>query len=406
MRAIIQLSLYSLFMLGVWGSAKAQTDTLPPAGAEKIKPGDRLEEIQAGRIELRVAFLRQDSAGVGFWLDSLGRAGNDAIAATLWDERWLLYHWLGRYPQLLEEVAGYTSRKMPEGWLAGPPQDSLFELIDDMLYAKRFELFERISRSDLSTEDRLFALLHLEFLLRTAAGETARQEQDKKLEDFVTQYPGSRFRDYIRASMYDGKTPGAYALGIDFAFSYGNWTDQLARSLTPQFGFQFGFAYWKKHWTVQARSVFGRQQLARPIQANNFTWPENDPARSLQLGLEIGRDLVDQDRLRMFPSAGVGVCFLNPPSAADEADPYPAYYDNFYFTALSLTAALTTDLKFPFKDAQGAPMATTAGYHGVRLRFGYSKLNFGRKNNALGGNLIFFAVGYNLFGPQSSRRSL
>ena len=397
---------YWLLFLGMGRDANGQTDTLPPAEVVKIKPGDRLEEIEAGRIELRVAFLRQDSAAVSFWLDSLGRAGNDAFAATLWDERWLLYHWLGRYPQLLEEVAAYTNRKMPEGWLARPPQDSLFELIDERLYAKRFELFERISRSDLSKADRLFALLHLEFLLRTEAGETGKLEQDKKLENFVAQYPESRFRDYIRVYMYDGTKPGAYALGIDFAFSYGNWTDQLARNLTPQFGFQFGFAYWKKHWTLQGRGVFGRQQLARPIQANSFTWPENDPARSLQLGLEIGRDLVDQDRLRMFPTIGVGVCFLNPPSAADEADPYPEYYDNFYFTALSLTAALTTDLKFPFKNVQGVPTTTAAGYHGVRLRFGYSKLNFGRKNNALGGNLIFFAVGYNLFGPQSSRRSL
>ncbi|MGI9158481.1 MAG: autotransporter outer membrane beta-barrel domain-containing protein [Saprospiraceae bacterium] len=406
MRTITQFSLWGLFVLGMWGNAKTQTDTLPPGGAEKIKPGDRLEEIEAGRIELRVAFLRQDSAAVGFWLDSLGRAGNDAFAATLWDERWLLYHWLGRYPQLLEEVAGYTQRKMPEGWLARPPQDSLFELIDDLLYAQRFELFEHIRRCDLSTEDRLFALLHLEFLLRTEAGETGRQEQDLKLENFIAQYPESRFRDYIRAYMYDGKKPGMYALGIDFAFSYGNWTDQLARNLTPQFGFQFGFAYWKKHWTVQGRSVFGRQRLARPISVGSFTWPDNDPARSFNLSLEIGRDLVDQDRLRMFPSAGIGVCFLNPPSVEDGADPYPAYYDSFYFTALSLTAALTTDLKFPFKDAQGVPATTTAGYHGVRLRFGYSKLNFGRKNNALGGNLIFFAVGYNLFGPQSSKRSL
>lgn len=365
--------------------------------AQPEKPLTQYQLIQYYRYELQESFLQVKPAEAVALLDTLRWLEDDQYLTTQWDERWLLYFWSENYETLLNEVARFSNaREEANAEKIPPPEDSLFILVDGALYNEREQLFARIQESALSLEDRTFAALLLDYLLRLSAKEPYASTFDAELSDFQTRYPKSRYARFLRKRMYNTRPPGKWALGVDVLFSQDNWTDNLEYNFRTGYGGDFGLAFWRKRLNLFLRIPVAGQKLMHPVVAQNFVWEEDESSVFFGVEAEAGYDLINKPRFRIFPTVGGGFSSIHPPAASEE-NPNPDYYDFFRFNGGHLSAAIHADVKFKSTDEKDI----AASYHGVRVRVGYRWLNLGRKNPALQGNMFFFAVGYTIFGRQT-----
>ena len=366
----------------------AQTDSLP---APKVPT--RFEKIASSRLELLNTFLMDDPAGAALWMDSLSRLENATHAGLIWDERWLLYFWTESYGTLFEEVSRYGEFRDQQAYKIQPVPDSLFQWVDYTLNEKRFDIFSNIRSAFLNEEEKAFATLLLDYLLRLNQDE---EEWAGRLQSFEDHYPSSRFLSFVQNEKPTILKPSKQAFGFSAGLQLGNWKGEIERSLTSPTAFNMDVYYWKKRWNYLFDASFGGPTLRRDIVEGRDIWPEEDPTSFFTLGLGLGYDLVNAKKVRVFPSVGGGVGFLRPPTPGEDEDPLPDYYTSFNFSEFHLSAGVTVDVKLFQKNYRnwGLPKGS---YHGIRLKLGWNGLNFGNKNEDLKGELFYFAVHYNLF---------
>ena len=367
----------------------AQTDSLPTP-----KPLSTPEKINLSRRELLASFLMDDPAGVGLWMDSLTRLEDENYAGLIWDERWMLYFWTESYGTLLEEVSQFdTHQRALQSWKTQPPKDSVFEWLDYTLNESKFDYFSSIQNAFLNAEEKAFTTLLLEYLLRLNTDE---EEWAERLESFETHFPGSRFLGFISSIRPTILKPTSKAFGISGGLQIGSWRGNIERSLGIPYMFNMDLYYWTQRWNILFDMAFGGPKLSRDLLEGTEIWPKNDQTSFFNLGLNLGYDIVNAPKIRIFPSIGGGIGFLRPPTPGEDEDPLPDYYDNFNFSEFHLSAALTADVKLFTKNYRN--WNTPKGsYHGIRLKFGWNGLNYGKKNIALQGEMVYFAVNYNFF---------
>ncbi len=348
--------------------------------------------IAAARQELRMAFAADDPAAAALWLDSLARLEDNTYAGLVWDERWLFYFWEEAYGNMFDEVIRFdAAERERQAYKIPPAADSLFETLDRTLYERRFDLFNRLQQALLNEEEKAFCVLQLDYLLRLNKDE---KEWAARLDAFLRRYPDSRFADYVRSVRPVIRKPGQRGFGFSLGYANGDWTGNLDRTLSGLHALEVGIYVWRKGWHFDLRSIAGSPALTRQVVHNGFQWLKGDGTEFKNVGLEIGRDLLDNNRLRITPSVGVYVGSLSP--APPLVGENPEYYSEFYFIDGHLMAAVTADLKLFQGDGnlRGLGKGT---FHGLRLRVGYDWLRLGRRNPALGGNLFSFTFGYQIF---------
>ena len=367
---------------------------LPTGTAQVDSTENPVTRIDRCRRLLLNAFERDDRPDTQFWLDSLQRLESPEYLALQWDERWLLYIWLENYGSLFQEAGGFFTNEIEQAFYkVQPSPDSLFKRLDTRLFENNAYLFDQIRKAWLTTEERAFATLTLDYLLRLSLEEPEASEFDARLTNFLKQFPNSRFKPFIEYRMYNKTPPGNWALGFDLLLAQSSWTGGLERSLRPMFGVDLGLHYWRLRWNTGLRLVFGGQKLDRDVFQSNFSWLKDDPSRFFTVELETGYDVFNKTRLRIYPVVGGGFSSIHPPE--DEEDPNPSYYELFRFNGWHLTTAIHADVKFnPGEDN----VATT--YHGVRIRLGHRWLNLSEGNPGMQGNMFFVSVGYTVFGRQ------
>jgi len=370
----------------------AQTDSLLPP-----KPASRFELIMAARQELKTAFLADDPAAAGLWMDSLARLENRNYQGLIWDERWLLYFWEEAYGNIFDEVGRFPADQESRRYKINPTADSLFETLDQTLYAQRFDLYNRMQQGFLNGEEKAFSVLLLDYLLRLNQDE---KEWAARLDAFLKLYPDSRFADFIRSIRPAVVGRGNRGFGFSLSLLKGDWTGQLDRSIRTPYAGEFNFYLWRKGWHYELNAAPAEPALDRRITHRGFDWLAGDGTYFRNTGLMVGRDMLDNDRLRVTPALGLYHASLSP--APPEEGENPDYYSEFYFGDLHVSTSLTLDMKMFRSDGhlQGIEKGT---FNGLRLRFGYHWLRLGRQNPAFGGNLFYFALGYHFFVQRPSK---
>lgn len=374
-----------LFFKAISTFLYSQSDSLaaPP-------PLSKADNIASCRKELLTSFLQDDPAGASLWIDSLSRLEDAQYAGLIWDERWLLYYWTESYGTLLAEVSAFSEEQRAlQSWKVQPPKDSLFEWIDLTINERRFDLFNSIRSAFLNEEEKAFTTLLLEYLLRLNHDE---EEWANRLQSFEDHYPSSKYRAFVKSIKPTILKPSSQGLGISGGFLAGNWTDQLERNLGIPYAMQLDLYFWDRRWNYLFDFAIGGPSLRRDIVANNAIWPKKDPTTFFTVGLNLGYDIINRSKIRIYPTIGGGFGMIKPTEPDEDEEPLPDFYDNFYFRQFHLSAALTADIKL--FSSQNAPKGS---YHGVKLKFGWNRLNFGAKNEYLRGDLLYLAVHYNLF---------
>jgi len=367
----------------------AQTDSIPTP-----EPESAAEKISTSRRELLASFLMNDPAEAGLWMDSLARLENEQYAGLIWDERWMLYFWTESYGTLLEEVSRFDAQQREvQIWKIQPPKDSLFYWADNYLHEQRFDIFSSIRSAFLTEEEKAFTTLLIEYLLRLNSNE---EEWADRLQAFESHYPSSLFLAFVRSIKPTILKPSNKAFGISGGLLVGTWNGEIERTLSTPYAFDFELYYWTKRWSFIFDGLLGGQSIRRDLIVGDDVWPKDDPTSFFTLGLNVGYDIVNAPKLRIFPSIGGGVGFLRPPTPGEDEEPLPEYYESFNFREFHLRAAVTTDIKLFTKNYRDWNLPK-GSYHGIRLKFGWNGLNFGKQNPDLMGQMFFFAVNYNFF---------
>ncbi len=378
---------------------QAQTDSILFS-----QPLSTSERISQARTALREAFLKAEQAEVGIWTEALNNLEDERYIGLNWDERWLLYYWADNLGALLAEASIFgTNERVAQAYKQAPPADSLFEIIDATVYEQRFVIFQKIQQGFLNAEEKAFASLLLEYLLRL---DTDEADFMARKEAFGKAYPESKFNYFLKSIQPKNTAliPANKAFGISGQFVSGSWSSQLERSLNPLFGAQFDLYYWVDRWNLSATMILGGQKLAREIPDGSYTWRKKEPSNFFSFGLDLGYDIVNNGKVRLFPAIGGAVASLRPPAPGDDAsDEELDIYDNFSYLEAHLAVSVTADAKLFGKNTEewGAPKGS---YHGVRLKVGYNWLNFKGQNYLLGGNMFYVAVGYNLFAFMEAKK--
>jgi hypothetical protein len=334
-------------------------------------------------------------SAAGVWIDSLGRLEQEKYAALIWDERWLLYYWQEAYGNLFEDIVHFDEQtRQAQAEKVQPPTDSLFQIIDQTLFERRYDLFQKINGAFLNQEERLFATMLLEYLLRM---NTDKEEWNARIASFSKRFPNSRFNAFLGTTRQNVLKAGKQAMSLDIMFTNGNWLGKIERYINPVFAADFGLSWWGKRLMIGARVTVGGPNVAKDLPYAGNIWPKGARTAFAQYELEAGYDMLNQARLRISPVLGAGWSVLKSPAPSpdDNYNP-PDYYSNFFFSKPHLTAAVVTDIKFPMKNLEDINVPP-GSYNGLRLRFGYRQMFFGGKTAYLQGNLFFISVGYCLF---------
>jgi len=382
--------LFTLTLLLSTFFAGAQTDT--------IRFQSKGEQISAVRKELINSFLSEDFVGVGLWTDSLHTLENLEYTGLVWDERWLLYYWTGSYGNLFEEVAQFSETRRAIDDLKNQPQsDSLFEWLDRTLYDRRFDQFQSIQKAFLNDEEKAFATLLLEYLLRLDHDE---KEWASRLDAFIKHYPDSRFNTYLSyiKPKVKHKSSGQTGFTLDFLLTQGNWRGQLERTLRPSYGIDFGLGIWHNRWNYMVRLAIAGQKLGRDIENNpDDVWPKGESSNFFTPTFDLGYDLINKPKFRCTPMVGGGLAILKPSSTEDEDGNSVSEYPGFSFTSGQLNASVNLDVKLhDIDDADVFERSASDAYGAIRVRFGYRWMYLGKTNNLLDGNMFFFAIGYSM----------
>ncbi len=382
--------LFTLLFIAFTFGLNAQSDSV----TVRLSTGEKISFV---RKQLINAFLEEDFVSAGLWTDSLQSLGNLEYVGLVWDERWLLYYWTGSYGNLFEEVAQFNEIQRTINDLKNqPPQDSLFELLDNTLFERRFDLFQSTQKAFLNEEEKAFATLLLEYLLRLDHDEA---EWVARLDAFTQRYSDSRFNTYINYIKPVIKKQSAHKAGLalDLLLTQGNWRDQLERSLQPSFGADFGIGVWYNRWTYMLRLAITGQKLGRDIENDiNDIWPKGENSTFFTPTFDLGYDVFSTQKLRITPTVGGGFAYLRPKMMEDDDGNIVSEYPGFSFNSGQLNTALNIDVKL--HDITDADVFThsMAGLGAIRLRLGYRWMNLGKHNPMLQGNMFFFAIGYSM----------
>lgn len=67
-------------------------------------------------------------------------------------------------------------------------------------------------------------------------------------------------------------------------------------------------------WNINIDGIFGGPRLARDVTDGIEIWPKNDPTNFIYFGFDIGYDIINNSKVRIFPSVGGAITALKPPT--------------------------------------------------------------------------------------------
>jgi hypothetical protein len=366
----------------------------PAVYAQNPEGWDTLDQIIKLRADLKSAIRADDKVTGANITNTLVRLSDKNHLSLMWDERWLVYHWCGRYKWMLNETAKYSYYdREEEEYSKIPPVDSLFELIDKQMYQQSTTYPEVLKSSGLNFEEQFFADIHLEYLLRNNT------DQEKiRRDSFIRQFPNSKYNSFIRQFMSLPVKPVKHYFSLDVTLFNSNWSSGMALTARPGWGMGFGL-YYHRNWFVGGlKFEFSKQKLLRDLYSSFDVWPKGSASGFNKYTAELGANVLNRPKIRVAPAVEFGFANFSAQDSADEDNPDLVPLSAvFNYQCGQIGFSVTSDLKM-FKKGKDTNITKSTLYNGIRLKLGYNWLYFGSSDTALTGNVLFFALGYQFSG--------
>lgn len=396
MRSLALLSLF-LFFFSV---LHAQQDSLQQ---EIIYyPSSKSQIISSGRSLLLDRFMEGDLGKVKEVRNYLvNEVQNEDYLALYPIEYWLLLYWSGEYEKLLTHITGFDQAAMERvEQQIKPSYDMLYTKLSGKTLLNLREVKAKIDNAQVQEVDKDFLLLFLEYLLSNPDDPLKEQQRINQLADeFLTSHPGSEYENYIRENLRFKFVPSNWGLAFEFFSGYGLFTGNLSDEFKNNIPIGIAFDIEYKKLTLYLRNYIGFSFTKKEQPHNTGVWKEDSQVRVYLPEATFGYSILDNNRLKVSPFAGIASTSISPTDYDIQKD--PDIEDAGLDFTTTYTAGLNVDFKLNWNTGLLTLDDSKHSYWFVRLRYGFSAPQFGE---GYSGNMHYLTLGLGGLGRGSKRQ--
>ncbi|WP_423819602.1 hypothetical protein V5739_03085 [Salinimicrobium sp. TIG7-5_MAKvit] len=390
---------FSLFFL-VFSAMQAQQDSLQQEILDYSNTTSQI--ISRGRSLLLDKFMERDLQKVSEVRDYLvNEVQNDDYLALYPSEYWLLLYWTTDYEELLHSITSFDdedwekmSRQIP------PTYDRLFAKLRESTLNSVDQIKNRLRAADLKTVDQDFLLLYLEYLLTNSEEVLQEQKRINLLADeFLANHPDSAYENYVRENIRYVFIPSKWGFGFEFFSGYGLFTGNLSEDYQNSIPMGVGFDIEYSKITLYLRNYIGFSFTKKELPSDTKIWKENSQVRVLLPEASFGYAIIDNNRLKVSPFAGIASTSISPTEY--DIEKQPEIEDAGHDFTTTYTAGINADFKLNWGTGLFRLTDSKHSYWFVRLRYGFSAPQF---RDGYSGNMHYLTLGLGGLGRGSKRQ--
>jgi hypothetical protein len=307
---------------------------------------------------------------------------HDTIPVLYPNERILFDYWSGNYDDLLKAISafglpGYYSIYY-QLFDARYYKDWLRSEIFDYFCEHQIELYNRLSRNDLSAQDLGFLNLFLTVQLQySACTSKVIGEFDLPLAvgQYMQEFPDSPYNRFLKEQLSPDYVASPFGFGFQFHSGWGDYLKDYDEYF--KYGGIFGMGLDLEWNRVKSFYYFnlGFGRTKKEFDQNNEFWEKNQRVINGSGGISLGYAVIDTRSIAVIPNYGVDWLSVeqnNPDNNTDEKEPTIKLKGN-HLVGLTLDWNIskkqeTTSMNYNNFMYSGVPSFTRAY---VRLKFGY-----------------------------------
>ncbi len=323
-------------------------------------------------------------------------------------EEHLLYFYTGRYEDILSSelkdgmavVRSYSDTLSQIKSHIRPPTDRMYREIKTSMNSISNDIRAEILASTYSQEDKDFLELYFERLKYASYSENYTSAFDKinvLAKEYKEKYPDSKHNIYSwknGTAVYElNDWSGTANLGGGPSLFSGTLDD------TFKTGYQLGLemdAYYKR-LNLNFKLLAGGTKNRDSLVVDEVTWLKNTELGLTTVGLAVGCVIIDSELFKITPTVGMATFNLIP--TTDEQDDYPEYKESGIKFITSINFGGSLDVKLGGNNYY----YSNDFYPYIRLRYGYSMLQYPTKYDMFDGDMQSFSISYGFYVRGSHR---
>ncbi|MEJ8800463.1 hypothetical protein [Pontibacter sp. H249] len=363
------------------------------------------EIINKGRSMLLDKFLDKDFTTVKVISDSLQRLEDKDYLALYPGERWLIMYWTEDYQRLLQDAKDFSDEEVGAIYRKVVPQrDMLFDKMLERTRSSAVLMASNIAQTKLPQEQKDFLEMHL---FNTIAGDEYKLVPQDTLNhmatSFLQRYPVSPYANFTKQYVRYELKPAKWGFGFEFFSGVGIFSGELKDKFNTNVPIGVAFDVSYKNWVLYLRDYIGFNSTKEALPFKSGVWEKDERATVFLPEASIGYVLVDEQRIKLAPFAGIAGMDITPPTGVVEKN--PDYEDLGLKFTTTYTLGANLDLKM---GRSGKVRMVSQGpeesFWFVRLRYAFNSPQFYKKYDGFGGGMHYLTVGIGGFGRKLTRQ--
>ncbi|PKD20225.1 hypothetical protein APR41_14685 [Salegentibacter salinarum] len=347
--------------------------------------------ISKGRLLLADSFLEGDLQKVDEVRNYLLKeVDSENYIALLPGEQWLISYWTGEFYDVIDSVNYYyTKGSTNYEDKIFPTEDRLYYKLVEKSWNELEKLEEKILTSGLNEEEKDFLLLHLNYMISGQPLNTLTQDEINKMADlFLEKHPTGKLTDLVKSNIRFRFEASNWGFAFDFFMGYAVQNGALSSQFSNGFALGHGFDVEYKKFSLYLRNYIGFTKTLEEMEVEAVGWQKDMRLIQYLPEASIGYSVVDNNKLKLSPFAGIGGVAFSPTESDINNRPELEDSQVGFVTAYTLGANL--DFKLGWNT--GAIFPNNKTYWFLRCRYGYTMPQMG-SYPGYEGNIHYFNIG-------------
>lgn len=327
--------------------------------------------ISNGRMLLLDSFMEGNIPKVRKIKDYLVNDIEDRDYVVLYpSEEWMLLYWTEEYYGLMDSVLEFSDEDYSElQRKILPLQDNLYLKLMEKSMDSIEILESRIIESSLEEEEKDFLILHLNYMVSGALLNVISQEDINEMaEIYLDKYSAGKYQEYVRNNIRYRFKSSDWGFGVEFFSGFGMFTGELGDQYNNHAPLGVAFDLEYKNFTLFLRNYIGFSKTLKDREYDQGVWEKGAAILVYLPEASIGYAVIENDKLKVSPFAGIGAAAVSPITADIEEN--PDLEDLQVGFSAAYTLGLNLNMKLGWETGTIIPNEKTYWY--VRLRYGYT----------------------------------
>ena len=345
--------------------------------------------ISKGRNLLLDKFLENDMEKVKEIKNYLIKTAEDENYIAFYpDEYWLILYWTNEYEELLNSIMAFNSTASYDTRIR-PPQDMLRAKLRLNSGGDALKIVFQIQFTDLDTEKKKLLRLNFENLIYDESYQDTLNEQ---ADIFLKTYPETVYKDFVQKYLRYKFVPKNWGVTFEFFTGYSVNTGKLIDNYTNNIPVGVAFDICYKRFELYLRDYIGFNKTKKDIDYSSGTFAKGSSTMVFLPEASLGYVILDNNRFKLSPFAGIGAMHICPPLGKTEKIPE---LNEVSITSVIYPIGINFDIKFGKEDYKFRPKSS---YGFLRVRYAYNIARFQKKYDGISGNMHYITIGIGAMG--------